>query len=97
MQKQKKNLKEHPEIILTKADNISVLVNQSDYETKISNLLSAYEIMKRHSTEILQRKINALIESWRNKQYIKDAVTKKKLNRITVQCLKCIDFQKFIK
>jgi Reverse transcriptase (RNA-dependent DNA polymerase) len=78
----KKFLKENQDIILTKADkgNISVLMNQSDYDMKMSNLLAeddTYEIIRRHSTETLQRKINALIETWRTKEYINDSVSKK--------------------
>jgi hypothetical protein len=75
-------LHDHPDILLTKADkgNVSVLMLRSDYDSKILSLLDdidTYEVVRRHSSEVLQRNINALIEKWRVNEYISNIQAKK--------------------
>jgi hypothetical protein len=68
-------LNDHPELCLTVADkgNATVLLFKTEYDQKMHELLrdaTTYEVIRRHSTEVLQRKVNGIVSIWEDSGFI---------------------------
>lgn len=71
----KKFLKDHPDILVSKADkgNTTVLINKTDYIDKISDMLednTTYKCINKDTTATIQRKLNTMVGSWEKQNKI---------------------------
>ena len=79
--KTQKFIKEHPEILFTRADkgNTTVAIHQKDYITKIEQLLQdkdTYTIVKKDPTRKITDQLRNMLKQWRNNNYITDRTYK---------------------
>lgn len=70
-----KFLKQNRDIFLTRADkgNITVAINRSTYNRKMTELLNdtdTYTIIEKNPVKKLERDLDNLLKSWKNKEYI---------------------------
>lgn len=71
-------LREHPDIIITKADkgNVTVILNKVDYIDKMERMLNdrnTYSIVKKDPTRKMTDDLRSLLSRWRNRNYISSA------------------------
>ena len=75
LHKSKGFLKEHPEIILTRADkgNVTVALDKGDYTHKMNVMLSdrsTYEVLHKDPTRKITSDLHDLLTRWKSKNYI---------------------------
>ncbi|XP_062715221.1 uncharacterized protein LOC134291471 [Aedes albopictus] len=80
----RKFLKEHPNILLTKADkgNKTVILSSEEYEEKMEGMLQdaeTYEKIRFDPTARIARKIKSILDGWKDRRYI-DSRTHRRLN-----------------
>lgn len=73
----KKFIKDHPEILITRADkgNTTVIVSKIDYTNKINSMLqdiSTYTPINKNNTASIQRKLNQMVTTWHKESAISD-------------------------
>ncbi|XP_046737556.1 uncharacterized protein LOC124406248 [Diprion similis] len=76
-------LKQHNDLIVTKADkgNVTVIMNQNDYTDKSNNVLydkDTYQTLNKDPTKKIEKQINDTINLWQQKKFI-DSQTAKNL------------------
>lgn len=78
----KKFIREHPDILFTRADkgNVTVAMNKKDYITKMEELPSdknTYIINKKDPTKQITGELRTLLKRWSNNKYIDPTIKKK--------------------
>lgn len=84
-QKTKTFLKDHPELLVTKADksNVTVIIQKDIYIQKMNDLLNdqrTYIKIKKFSTEKIKSNLNSMVTKWHENRKIDDVTLKKLKN-----------------